>query len=109
MLSLGGGCVQHGVVLHEVLHSLGLWHEQSRLDRDDHVRIRWENIRTGLEDNFAKYQGFTSHRYDIGSIMHYRPDAFSSNNLPTIEPLRSAGNTIYILDSPEWREQSQSL
>ena len=54
MLSLGPGCVHHGVVLHELLHSLGLWHEQSRLDRDDHVRIRWENIRSGMEDNFAK-------------------------------------------------------
>ena len=54
LVSLGAGCVQHGVVLHELLHTLGLWHEQSRLDRDQYVRILWENIRTGKEDNFAK-------------------------------------------------------
>ena len=54
LVSLGAGCVQHGVVLHELLHTLGLWHEQSRLDRDRYVRILWENIRTGKEDNFAK-------------------------------------------------------
>ena len=54
LVSLGAGCVQHGVVLHELLHTLGLWHEQSRLDRDQYVRILWENIRAGKEDNFAK-------------------------------------------------------
>ena len=53
-MSVGVGCLQHGVVLHELLHSLGLWHEQSRLDRDSHVTVRWENIRRGREDNFAK-------------------------------------------------------
>ena len=54
LVSVGVGCLQHGVVLHELLHSLGLWHEQSRLDRDSHVTVRWENIRRGREDNFAK-------------------------------------------------------
>ena len=54
LLSLGPGCVEHGVVLHELLHTLGLWHEQSRLDRDDYVTIHWDNIEAGMEDQFAK-------------------------------------------------------
>ena len=30
VLSLGSGCVHQGIVVHELLHALGLWHEQSR-------------------------------------------------------------------------------
>ena len=41
--------------MHEILHALGFYHEQSRLDRDDFVQIRFENIRSGLENNFQKY------------------------------------------------------
>ena len=48
-ISLGSGCLMHETVLHEVLHSLGFWHEQSRPDRDQYIEIFWENI---LEGNF---------------------------------------------------------
>ena len=47
--------MQHGIVLHELLHVLGMWHEQSRLDRDQHVRILWHNILLGKEDQFARW------------------------------------------------------
>jgi len=43
-ISLGYGCWYKGTVIHEILHALGFWHEQSRPDRDNHVRIRTENI-----------------------------------------------------------------
>lgn len=33
-----------GAVQHELLHVLGLLHEQARPDRDDYVHIIWENI-----------------------------------------------------------------
>ncbi len=55
VMSLGDGCVELGTVLHEMLHAAGFWHEQSRPDRDDHVEVRWQNIRNGMEDNFARY------------------------------------------------------
>lgn len=38
-------CLRHsGTVQHELLHVLGLLHEQARPDRDDHVKIMWDNI-----------------------------------------------------------------
>lgn len=33
-----------GAVQHEMLHVLGLFHEQNRPDRDDYVYVLWENI-----------------------------------------------------------------
>ena len=46
-MSLGPECLQTSIVLHELLHSLGFWHEQSRPDRDQYVEIFWENIKQG--------------------------------------------------------------
>jgi hypothetical protein len=73
---------------HELGHLIGLWHEQSRPDRDAYVQIIWENIR---EDHFANFnrrdrEGRHEGGYDYDSIMHYSGQAFSKNGLPTIIP-----------------------
>lgn len=46
-LSLGERCNSKRIVMHELMHAIGFWHEQSRPDRDEHVEILWENIRDG--------------------------------------------------------------
>jgi len=87
-VSLGSGCVYAGIVMHELMHATGFWHEQSRADRDDHVIINWGNIRQGMEYNFLKYDlrkiQHLGAAYDTCSVMHYGPYAFSKRGLPTI-------------------------
>ena len=68
--------------MHELLHTLGFWHEQSRPDRDYHIKINEENIMPNHENNFAKQEGQTqSAPYDTCSIMHYDSNAFRNQVL----------------------------
>ncbi|KAK3090662.1 hypothetical protein FSP39_013492 [Pinctada imbricata] len=93
-VTLGNGCYRKGTVMHEILHALGFWHEQSRPDRDNYVKIHFENIQKGHERNFDKYkQGVQidteNMPYDYGSVMHYSAYAFAiDRRKPTIEVLQ---------------------
>ena len=59
--------------MHEIGHAIGFWHEQSRPDRDEYVRIHFENIDPDFEDNFHIVHSINdmSVQYDYRSIMHY--------------------------------------
>ena len=49
MISIGKGCGQLGTVLHEMMHMLGFRHEQVRPDRDEYLKMYWENMSDGKE------------------------------------------------------------
>lgn len=70
-----------GAIQHELLHVLGLLHEQSRPDRDDFVQIVWSNIEPEFVQNFMKADDATAETfglpYDFDSLMHYPSNAFA--------------------------------
>ncbi|KHN72054.1 Zinc metalloproteinase nas-34, partial [Toxocara canis] len=74
-ISIGSGCTSLGTVAHEIGHALGFFHEQSRYDRDDYVRILGENIEAGYSNQFTKRSSNIIETYgvpyDFGSVMHY--------------------------------------
>lgn len=85
------------VVVHEIMHSLGVLHEQSRLDRDNHIIVRWQNIQPGTEHNFRKASGSDAHDvgpFDWNSIMLYPSKAFSTNGQPTL--VKKDGSTYTV-------------
>lgn len=62
----------HGVMMHEILHSLGIYHEQSRADRDSYIIINTSNIKNDKLHNFSKYStGTDIGTFDYNSIMMY--------------------------------------
>jgi hypothetical protein len=80
-----------GSAIHEIGHTLGLWHEQSREDRDQYVDILWDNIKPENVDDFKQQLRYFDDvgNYNYGSIMHYRRRAFSKNQKDTIRPKKS--------------------
>jgi hypothetical protein len=70
-------------IVHELLHCLGFFHEQSRLDRNKFMQINCNNVQGGCSgpiynpnftiEGFATAYGY----YDFDSVMHYGQCDFS--------------------------------
>ena len=80
-MSIGPSCFSFEAALHELGHAIGFFHEQSRPDRDEHVDIIYDNIKSGAQDQFELIGedevDSLGVGYDYNSIMHYDPYAFA--------------------------------
>jgi hypothetical protein len=80
------GKFNKGTVIHELMHALGIWHEQSRPDRDNFIAINFDNVKASAKYNFQQEGNSTARSpYDYCSIMHYSSTAFAINSsIPVI-------------------------
>ncbi|KAF8355013.1 hypothetical protein PRIPAC_96636 [Pristionchus pacificus] len=88
-LNLAEGCMSVGTICHELSHTFGFFHVQSRFDRDRYVDIDFNNILTDDKHNFdLEKEDKTLLRdipYEFGSNMHYYHKDFArDSNKPAI-------------------------
>lgn len=66
---------------------------ENSFDRDQYIKINWENIKDGAEKHFEKFHSMEATRmglpYDYTSLSHFGQYAFSKNGKPTITTLVS--------------------
>lgn len=102
IISVGIGCEYVVHVVHEILHTLGMFHEQTRYDRDLYVQVLWWNVQQGAENNFDIYHhgviDSLKFPYDFRSATHYDNKDFSKNGQDTIQaignPRKRLGNSM---------------
>lgn len=64
--------LQVQTILHELMHAIGMHHEQSRDDRDRYIKIFYDNIVGGTGNkNMNIYPTFDRYPYDAESVLQY--------------------------------------
>lgn len=89
VVSIGYGCEYKGIILHELLHTVGFFHTNSRPDRDAYVIVYTKNIRPGecyrsvvlgIYTKQNQIEELKSLRPQIG-LAHKRTTALYNSNL----------------------------
>ncbi len=85
----GSGTCAMATILHEMGHTVGVWHEQSRPDRDTYINVNYGAVIKASRSFFDQFldndQELTL--YDYASVMEYPAFSFSRNGEPCIETI----------------------
>lgn len=69
-------------IVHEWMHTIGFLHEQNREDRDQYVKVIWDNIEELHHPQFKKlpnhFMGISGRPFDYNSVMLYHSMIFSA-------------------------------
>ena len=83
-----GFCRGIRLIIHELFHALGFSHMQKRPDRDEYIKVNWENVEPGSYNQFKKTDGANfGLPYDCSSVMHYSKVTFGINRRETMTPI----------------------
>lgn len=97
------------IIVHELLHALGMWHEHQRADRSLYVTVNYANMQAGTSGAFVTVPSALVYGpYDFESVMHYDPCSFSVC-CPAGSTCGCAGSECYTIEAlPQYADQ-QSL
>merc|ERR1711962_19410 len=110
-LSLHLATPKLSLMVHELLHIIGLSHTQHRRDAKDHIQVQWQNIEKWAQFTYIPYTNSRYYEtykipYDCNSIMHYSPRAFSKNGRPTMKAIHPEKCKLkYNADMSEYDKQ----
>lgn len=100
-------CIKPGVIMHEIMHSLGARHEHNRPDRDVFVKVNMENVKPDNKIDFKiqddSWKTFKT-PYDFYSVMSYH-----ENNVHAINPKLSTIDTIISFPDDHHRKEKTEL
>ncbi|GFW83238.1 embryonic protein UVS.2 [Trichonephila clavipes] len=75
-LSLGNGCAWVGLVIHELGHAIGLYHEHQRSDRDNYITVYRNNVIPEALDLLDRY-----YPYKLQVMQELLPHDFETRHL----------------------------
>ncbi|CAG7723568.1 unnamed protein product [Allacma fusca] len=87
----GGGCINSGVMSHELGHTLCFMHEQTRPDRDDY--ISWNTAICKPHDKVNPNDWDTLDiMYDYTSLQHYEGECYNGCIIPKMSGVTKCGS-----------------
>ncbi len=95
-------------IQHEIMHALGVAHHHNRPDRNSHISVQLQNVKSNYRSEFEIWNTIDSLgiAYDLNSIMHYSEYTFSINpysrSYPTIIPYNN--KKIGSLNDASWND-----
>ena len=92
-------------ILHELVHSLGVYHMHQRTDRDKYVKINSENLGNDFQKDYmiAPNSVLLGVPYDPKSLMHYFAHDGSKNGKPVMESKVIYGQLYFIFLKHFWK------